>query len=56
MYYNLKTLELVDEKNLVLGLIQENLIESSVHDYLPYIPKNNGLCSPTLAYSKQLCV
>jgi len=35
--YNLKTLGLVNEKNLVLGLTQENSIENSVQNCLPYI-------------------
>ena len=54
MYYNSKTLVLVKKKNLVL--IQENSIESSIHDYLPYIPETNGLCSTTLAYPKWLYI
>jgi len=33
--------------NLVLGLTQENSIENSVQDCLPFIPKLHGLC-PTL--------
>ena len=37
IYYNLKTLELNYKRNLVLGLTQENLIENSVQDCLPYI-------------------
>ena len=36
----------------ILGLTQENLIENSIWDHLPYIPKTNGLCSTTLAYPK----
>ena len=51
-YYDLMILELIKERNLVLGLTQENLIEDSVQDHLPYILKSNGLCSTTLAYSK----
>ena len=35
--YNLMTLGLIKEKNLVLGLIQENSIESFIQDCLPYI-------------------
>ena len=42
-YYKLKTLELIKRKNLVLGLIQENLIESSVQDSLLYILKPHSL-------------
>ena len=37
--YNSKTLELVKEKNLVLKLTQENSIENSVQDCLPYISR-----------------
>jgi len=55
-YYKLKNLELFKRKNLILGLIQENLIENSIQDHLPYIPKTNGPCSTTLAYPKWLCV
>ena len=33
-----------------IGLTQENLIENSVQDCLPYILKAHGLCSTTLAY------
>ena len=50
--YNSIILELIKEKNLVLELIQENLIENSIQDSLPYIPKTNGPCSTTLAYPK----
>ena len=50
--YKLKILEWVKNKNLVSGLTQENLIENSVQDCLPYILKPNSLCSTTLAYSK----
>ena len=35
-----------------IGLTQENLIEISVQDCLPYILKPNRLCTTTLAYSK----
>jgi len=35
--YNSKTLEWVNKKNLVLGLTQENSIENSVQNCLPYI-------------------
>ena len=35
-----------------IGLIQENSIENSVQNYLPYILKAYGLCSTTLAYPK----
>ena len=51
-YYNSKALELVNEQNLVLGLIQENSIENSVQNCLSYILKPYGLCyyyfQPTL--------
>jgi len=45
-------LGLIKEKNLVLGLIQENSIENSVQDCLPYIPKFHGPYSTTLVYPK----
>ena len=51
-YYNSKTLGLVNKQNLVLGLTQENSIENSVQDSLPYILITHGLCSTTLAYPK----
>jgi len=54
--YNSKTLELVNKKNLVLGLIQENSIENSLQDCLPFILKAYGLCYVLLAYPKQPCV
>ena len=50
MYYDSITLELIKEENLILGLIQENLIENSIQDCLPYILLAHSLCSPTLAY------
>ena len=50
--YNSKILELISEQNLVLELTQENLIENSLQDCLPYILKAHGLCSTTLAYPK----
>ena len=37
--YNLKILELVNKKNLVLRLTQENLIENSIQDCLPYMTR-----------------
>ena len=46
---------MIKEENLVLELTQENSIESSVQDCLPYIPQTTGLYT-TLAYSKWLCV
>ncbi len=42
--YKLKTLELIKRKNLVLGLTQENSIENSVQNSLPYILKPHGPC------------
>jgi len=42
--YDLMILGLIKEEDLVLGLTQENLIENSVHDGLPYILKPHGLC------------
>ena len=39
-------------KELYIGLIQENLIENSVQDCLPYILIPNGLCELFLVYSK----
>jgi len=39
------------EKESYIGFTQENLIESSIQDWLPYILQTNGLCT-TLAYSK----
>jgi len=35
-----------------IGLTQENSIENSVQDCLPYISKTNGSCFTTLAHSK----
>jgi len=43
-YYDSMTLELIKERNHVLGLIQENLMENSVQNCLPYILKPHGLC------------
>jgi len=48
--YNSIILELIKERNLVLRLIQENLIENSVQDGLPYILITHGLFSTILAY------
>jgi len=39
-----------------IRLTQENSIENSVQDCLPYISKTNGLCSTTLVYPKLPCV
>jgi len=35
-----------------IGLTQENSIENSVQDHLPYIPQTTGLYTTTLAYPK----
>jgi len=35
-----------------IRLTQENSIEDSVQDCLPYIPQTTGLCTTTLAYPK----
>ena len=43
-YYNSKTLKQVNGKNLILRLIQENSIENSIQDCLPYILNYHGLC------------
>jgi len=50
--YNSKILELVNKKNLVLGLTQENSIKNTIQDCLPYILIPNGLCELFLAYPK----
>ena len=50
--YRFKTLEWVNNKNLVLELTQENSIKNSIQDGSPYILITHGLCSTTLAYSK----
>jgi len=47
-----RSLELINEYNLVLELIYENSIESFVQDCLSYILKPNSSCSTTLAYLK----
>jgi len=54
--YKFKTLELVKKVNLVLGLTQENSIENSLQDCLPFILKAHGPCYILLAYPKQPCV
>jgi len=43
-------------KKPYIGLTQENSIENSVQDCLPYIQIFNGLCELFLAYPKQPCV
>jgi len=40
------------EKKSCIGFTQENLIENSIQDGLPYILITYGLCSTTLAYTK----
>jgi len=50
--YKLRSLELDKRKNLVLELTQENSIENSVQDCLPYILIPNGPCELLLAYPK----
>ena len=42
--YKLKTLELVKRNESYIGLTQENSIENSVQNNLPYILKPHGLC------------
>ena len=42
--YKLKNLVFVREKEPCIGLTQENSIESSVQDSLPYIPWTHGPC------------
>ena len=42
--YNSKILKWVNMKNLILGLIQENSIENSVQNCLPFIPKLHSTC------------
>jgi len=44
------------EKEPCIEFIQENLIESSVQDCLPYILLVHCLCSTTLACPKWLCI
>ena len=48
MYYDSMTLKLINKRNLILGLTQENSIQND----LPYIPKVHSLCPTILAYSK----
>ena len=43
-YYNSKTLEQVNGKNLILRLTQKNSIENSIQDCLPYILNYHGSC------------
>jgi len=46
-----QNLKVGQEKKSCIEFIQENSIESSVQDYLPYIPQTTSLCT-TLAYPK----
>ena len=41
-----------DKNNSCIRVIQENSIENSVQDSLPYIQIPNGLCELILAYPK----
>ena len=41
------------EKESCIGLTQENSIESSIQDCLPYIQIPNSSCELSLAYPKQ---
>jgi len=43
-------------KEPCIGLTQENSIENSVQDGLPYIPIPNGLCKLFLTYPKRPCI
>ena len=54
--YNLQDLKVGQEKEPCIGFTQENSIENSVQDCLPYILKLHGPCQLLLAYPKQLCV
>jgi len=51
-----QNLRVGQEKEPCIGFTQENSIENSVQDCLPYILLVNGPCSITLAYPKWLCV
>ena len=54
--YDSKTLEWVNKKNLILGLTQENSIESSLQSSLPYIPIYMVYASYWVPYPKVPCV
>ena len=54
--YKLKNLRVGQEDEPCIGLTQENSVENSVQDCLPYIQIPNGLCELFLAYPKQPCV
>ena len=47
-----QNLRVDQEKEPCIRFTQENLIENSVQDYLPYILLVHGPCSITLAYPK----
>ena len=48
----LKDLRVSQKEESCIVLTQENSIENSVQDCLPYILIVHGLCSTTLAYPK----
>jgi len=54
--YKFKTLELVKKMNLVLGLTQENSIESSIQSRLFYIPIQIVYANYYAPYPKRPCV
>ena len=49
-------LRVVQVKEPCIGFTQENSIENSVQDSLPYIQIPNGPCELFLAYPKQPCI
>ena len=51
----LRPLEL-DERGTLYRVTQENSIESSAQNSLPYIPRTHGPCWLFLTYPKQPCV
>jgi len=52
----IKDLRVGQWKESCIRLTQENLIENSIQDCLPYILVSNGLCELFLAYPKWPCV
>ena len=52
----LKDLRVGQWKEPYIGLTQENSIENSVQDGLPYIQIPDGLCELFLTYPKRQCV
>ena len=52
MLLQIQALRVGQVKEPCIGLIQENLIENSVQDSLPYIQIPNGLCELFLTYPK----